>query len=471
MCDTAVAVGSATASGHVVFAKNSDRHPNECQPLHWAPRRQHPDQTTLRCQYIEIPQVAETWEVVGGRPWWLWGFETGVNEWGVAIGNEAVLSKEPYAETGLLGMDLVRLGLERGKTAHEALKTLTTLLEAHGQGGSAEFNNIRYYHNAFILADPHEAWVLETSGRHWAAQRVRGARAISNVYSIETDWDEASDDLEAFALERGWWRPHVPFNFARAYGDYEVEIAPRCLRFQRATDLLGRQGGQITAESMLAHVRDHYDDTFMAPRWSPQELCFSSICMHTSSQYRGETASSFVAELRDEPSPLRSTVWHAFGSPCLSVFHPVYVGNVGLPDSLDVGSGTYDPASLWWRFERLQRRVDAHPVLAPILQEGYRALEARWLAEAPRVESEACGSIEAGDHEAARDRLRVFVEETLADLDAVVTAADARLDEAASLAEPPIVLQPGHRAALNLAAGLTEFVSASEAEAAALPAT
>ena len=30
MCDTAVAVGMVTASGHVVFAKNSDRHPNEC---------------------------------------------------------------------------------------------------------------------------------------------------------------------------------------------------------------------------------------------------------------------------------------------------------------------------------------------------------------------------------------------------------------------------------------------------------
>src|SRR5436190_1487273 len=417
MCDTAVAVGSATESGHVLFAKNSDRHPNECQPLCWMPRQQHAEGATLRCQYLEIPQVAETWEVVGGRPWWLWGFETGVNEWGVAIGNEAVLSKEPFAETGLLGMDLVRLGLERGRTAYEALHVIVDLLETYGQGGSAEVAGTRYYHNAFIIADPREAWVLETAGRRWAAERVRGARAISNVYSIETTWDEASADLEAYALEQGWWRPDVPFNFARAYGDYEVAIAPRCLRFQRATDLLGRQGGQVTVESMLRHVRDHYDDTFMAPRWSPQELCFSSICMHSSSQYPGETASSFVAELRDEASPLRSTVWHAFGSPCLSAFHPVYLGNVGLPDNLDRGNGTYDPSSFWWRFERLQRRVDAHPALAPALHESYRALEARWLDRAPRVEAEA----RASEDEAAAGRvLRTFVDETLAELDAAV---------------------------------------------------
>lgn len=468
MCDTAVAVGSATASGHVLFAKNSDRHPNECQPLCWVPRQQHAPGSMLRCQYVEIPQVAETWEVVGGRPWWLWGFETGVNEWGVAIGNEAVLSKEPFAETGLLGMDLVRLGLERGRTAHEAVRVIVDLLETHGQGGSAEVNGIRYYHNAFIIADPREAWVLETAGRYWAAERVSGARAISNVYSIETRWDEASADLVEHALEKGWWRPDVPFNFARAYGDYEVEIAPRCLRFQRATDLLARDDTRVSVETMLAHVRDHYDDTFMAPRWSPQELCFSSICMHTSSQHGGETASGFVAELRDEASPLRSTVWHGFGSPCLTAFHPVYLGEVGLPNVLDHGTGTYDPSSPWWQFERLHRRVDGHPALAPNLQEGYRALERRWLDRAPAVEQAARESVERGDETAARTALRAFVDETLAELDQAVAAADARLDEAAKVAEPPIVLQPAHRAALNQAAGLLELVPA---HAAAVPAT
>ena len=468
MCDTAVAVGTATASGHVLFAKNSDRHPNECQPLYHAPRRASAAGAQRKCQYNEFPQVAETWEVIGSRPWWLWGFETGVNEWGVAIGNEAVLSKEPFLETGLLGMDLVRLGLERGRTAYEALHVIVDLLEAHGQGGSAEANGIRYYHNAFIIADPREAWVLETAGRYWAAERVQGARAISNVYSIETRWDEASADLVEHALAQGWWHPDVPFNFARAYGDYSVEIAPRCFRFQRATDLMAGQDGKITVPTMLSHLRDHYDDTFMAPRWSPQELCFSSICMHSSAQYNGETASGIVAELREDISLLRSSVWHSFSSPCLSGFHPVYLGEVGLPAELDAGSGTYEPSSPWWRFERLQRRVDAHPALAPTLQSAYRALEAEWLERAPVVEDEARRLAEGGTEGEARLVLRRFVDETLAALDATVSQADALLDEAAALAPPPIVLQPAHRAMLNAAAGLLDLEAAASA---AVPAT
>ena len=125
-CDTSVVLGSLTADGSVIFAKNSDRPPNECQPLHHSPRRQHPAGATASCQYIEIPQVAETWEVIGSRPYWLWGFEIGVNEWGVTIGNEAVHTREPFEERALIGMDLVRLGLERALNAGEAGKLITS---------------------------------------------------------------------------------------------------------------------------------------------------------------------------------------------------------------------------------------------------------------------------------------------------------------------------------------------------------
>src|SRR5688572_5730292 len=149
-CDTSVAVGTATLDGSVIFAKNSDRPANECQPLHHAPRKRHPAGATVRTQYLEIPQVEETWELIGSRPYWLWGFEIGVNEWGVAIGNEAVLSREPYAQpAGLIGMDLVRLGLERATTTDEAVELIGQLTERHGQGGSCEAPGraFRTYHN------------------------------------------------------------------------------------------------------------------------------------------------------------------------------------------------------------------------------------------------------------------------------------------------------------------------------------
>ena len=206
-CDTLVALGSETRSGRTLFAKNSDRPTTECQPLQAVPARRHPPGATVRCTYLEIPEAPETLAVLGSRPWWIWGFEHGVNEAGVAIGNEALHTRDTPAETGLLGMDLLRLGLERGRTADEAKRVITGLLETHGQGGSAQYAGRRYYHNSFIIADPGAAWVLETSGRHWVARRVRGRAAISNLATIGDDWDDASPGIEAYAAARGWWTP------------------------------------------------------------------------------------------------------------------------------------------------------------------------------------------------------------------------------------------------------------------------
>ena len=173
MCDTLLAAASESADGTVVFGKNSDRHEDECQPFLQLAAASHPQGATLACTHLEIPQVSETYAVMGHSPWWVWGFEHGVNEHRVAIGNLTVFSREPVEEApGLIGMDLVRLGLERGRTAREALEVIATLLETHGQGGSAFGPEAAGYHNAFALADPGDCWLLETSGRHWAARRV-----------------------------------------------------------------------------------------------------------------------------------------------------------------------------------------------------------------------------------------------------------------------------------------------------------
>ena len=68
-----------------------------------------------------------------------------------------------------------RLGLERGDTAEEALNVICTLLEKYGQGGPCcENKPDACYYNSFIIADGKEAWVLETSGKHWAAEKVTG---------------------------------------------------------------------------------------------------------------------------------------------------------------------------------------------------------------------------------------------------------------------------------------------------------
>ena len=118
MCDTIVALRNSTADGSVLFAKNSDRDPNEAHEVILIQRQKHSAGSSVKCTYIEIPQVEETYKVLLCKPFWIWGAEMGSNEFGVTIGNEAVFTRIPYGKTpGLIGMDFLRLALERAKTA------------------------------------------------------------------------------------------------------------------------------------------------------------------------------------------------------------------------------------------------------------------------------------------------------------------------------------------------------------------
>ena len=68
MCDNIVALGKATADGSVIFGKNSDRDPNEAQPLSWVPAQDHAPGSELRCTWRSIPQVDHTHAVLLSRP-------------------------------------------------------------------------------------------------------------------------------------------------------------------------------------------------------------------------------------------------------------------------------------------------------------------------------------------------------------------------------------------------------------------
>ncbi|HSM30808.1 MAG TPA: carcinine hydrolase/isopenicillin-N N-acyltransferase family protein, partial [Woeseiaceae bacterium] len=182
MCDTFVVVNA----GRVLFGKNSDRDPNEAQVLSWVPARDYPAGDTLRCTWRSIPQVGSTNALLLCRPFWMWGAEMGANEHGVVIGNEAIFTREPLQADGLLGMDLVRLGLERAETADAAKDVICDLIAQHGQGGRCGYDKPGFsYHNSFMIADTSGAWVVEAAGRQTATRRIdEGTYAISNGITL-----------------------------------------------------------------------------------------------------------------------------------------------------------------------------------------------------------------------------------------------------------------------------------------------
>uniref|UniRef100_A0A8D2INY5 Secernin-2 n=1 Tax=Varanus komodoensis TaxID=61221 RepID=A0A8D2INY5_VARKO len=348
-CDCFVSLPPASANGEVIFGKNSDRPRDEVQEVVYFPAECHAKGTKVQCTYIEVDQAERTHAVILSRPAWLWGAEMGANEHGVCIGNEGVWTKEPVGEEeALLGMDLVRLGLERGSSAHEALQVITTLLERYGQGGNCKEEPTPFiYHNTFLLADRTEAWVLETAGRFWAAQRIQeGARNISNQLSIGTDITAEHADLRQHAQRQGWWSGEGEFNFLEVFSliQQPVRMEAAKARYCAGQQLLRQHSGQITAETMMTFLSDKA----------------SGICVDTEGFC---TTGSMVSIL---PQDCHLPCIHFFTAtpdPSRSIFKPfIFVPNItSFPQVKSPNFGDKDPIRETPRFQsQIDRRHDLY---------------------------------------------------------------------------------------------------------------
>ncbi len=385
MCDTIVALGNSTADGSVLFAKNSDRDPNEAHEVILVPRQTHPAGSKVKCTYIEIPQVAETYQVLLCKPFWIWGAEMGSNEYGVTIGNEAVFARIPYGkEPGLIGMDFLRLALERSKTADEALEVMTALLEEYGQSGNCGFSHPLYYHNSYLICDQKSAWVLETAAKEWAAEKVKTVRSISNGLTIGKHWDKASKGLVSYAVEKGWCKNEAEFDFAACYAE------PLYTRFSDShnrqvctTGALLGAAGKLTAEKMIALLRTH--SVARSAEWRPdRRLDGADVCMHSGwGPIRfSQTTGSLVSHIASESI----THWvTGTAAPCTSIFKPVWL-DCPLPDTGNAPTGVYDPSTLFWKHELVHRGILCdYPARIGLVENDRDTLERVFLVESERV--------------------------------------------------------------------------------------
>ena len=317
MCDTFVVV----KPGRVLFAKNSDRDPNEAQAMTWVPAQTHVPGAMLQCTWSDIPQVEHTNAVFLSRPFWMWGAEIGFNEHGVVIGNEAVFTREPLSKTGLLGMDLVRLGLERAATAETAKNIICELIERHGQGGRCGYESPGFsYHNSFLVADASGAWVIEAAGRRLATRHItEGVYAISNSLSLP-ELTSRSDRIRTWVASANKRREHVQCLGAEASN---AQQAMRVLRDHRSRDDL--------------------------PSYSRMNGAMSGPCMHAGGWLAAsQTVASMVSDLTKSGQQHWAT---GTAAPCMSVFRPV---SLQQPRNTGAPTGIPDD-SLWWRFESIHR--------------------------------------------------------------------------------------------------------------------
>ena len=393
MCDTFLALPTVTADGSVIFGKNSDREPNEAQTLEYHPAQIFDLPAKVQCTYLAIPQVRETYATLLCRPFWMWGAEIGANEKGVVIGNEAVWTRMPLEKkSGLTGMDILRLALERSASAGRALEVIVQLLSDFGQGGICGYEDKRMaYHNSFIIADPEGGWVLETAGDLWAAARIKDFYSVSNGLTIGEAYDESHPQLLETARRKRWLKKGATFHFARCYGDwfYTTFSASR-QRCDRVRQLIHNNRGAIDVAMSLQILRDH-----ITPDYRPDSHFLGNrICAHAAgrlARQATQTTGSLLAHLQ----PDRQTYFvTGTSAPCTSIFKPVWLVDQMLPPVGPTPTGTYHHESLWWRHEKLHRAVllDYAARLGRYNRER-DDMENRWIRRAMAAAGSECWSL------------------------------------------------------------------------------
>lgn len=310
--DMLAAFPRATRGGDTLFGHNCHRAAGEGLRLVRVAGRGFAPGECVRTDTLVLPQVRRTWTVLAGRCPGQWGYPHGVNEHGVSIGLSTIRTKRREPAIGLTGPDLVRLGLERGGSARQAVDAITDLASRQGQG-MAEAG----IDSAFLVADGREAFVIEMFGRYWAVQRAGVVRAVSAICHLRQDWDHLAHGLSELAIQSGWWPANgSKLDFAGAVGRGSEEDRDALRRWGRATLLLERDNGQLDRRLVRLILADHFED-------GAEEAENSALCRHESNSPAWRTAASFLTQTR--PDGMLPVVWYSFGPPCRSVYFPLFL--------------------------------------------------------------------------------------------------------------------------------------------------
>ena len=355
MCDTLGFLGSTA-----YFAKNSDRSPNEPQILEFYPAAEGLS-GELQVTYTSLPQAKRTHAVLLSRPAWMWGAEMGINDCGVCIGNEAVFTRGKYGKTGLTGMDLVRLALERSSTAIEARECILSLLEEHGQGGNCGFDHNFYYDNAFLIMDAGAIFVVETAGRQWVWKAYSRA-SISNRLSIRGDGDRYG----------GVGSGNTPYDF------FAKHVEPVYTYFSGSARRRGQTQCSLQTASGLADcmaaLRQH--DTGVTNPFAAGSV--SSACMHFGGMVGDHSTASMVVQLKED-SP--AVIWSTGASaPCVSLFKPWCFGSKPIAPVFAAGQEE-EAQNYWLEAETFRRALIGRTVPAEFYAQRDE-IQNRWIHQA-----------------------------------------------------------------------------------------
>lgn len=380
----------------------------------------------------EIPEAEETYNVLGN-----------INEYQVAIAETTFGGRHEMADsTGIMDYgSLIYVALQRSKSAREAIKVMTTLVETYGYYSEGE---------TFTICDPKEAWIMEMMGQGpgskkvvWVALRVpdNAVCAHANQSRIRTfnqkDKENVmfSKDCIKYARKMGWFDgKDADFSFRDAYAapDFggrrycDARVWTLFNHFMDMSDYVDYVSGKkplaeceemplwifpdrkVSVMDVQNLMRDHYEGTPFAldtdmgeglweMPYRPTPLSFKvdgKSYFNERPVSTQQSAFTFVTQLRAWlPRQIGGIIWFGNDDANMVPFVPVYCGNTQPPACFDDAAAddvTFSMNSAFWVSNWVSNMVyPRYSQMFPTLQAKRDLLDSTYHANQAKTEAEA----------------------------------------------------------------------------------
>ena len=446
-CTNFIAGKGATTDGSVLCTYNADDYGMFKSLCHYA-AGVHP-KGSLReiidydteASHGFIPEASITYNVIGN-----------INEYQVSIGETTYGGREEMVDTtGIIDYgSLMYLGLQRAKTAREAIKVMTSLAEKYGYNSEGE---------TFTICDPNEAWIMEMMGCGgdkkqkvvWVAVRIPDNAICGHAnqsrigkFSAYNTEVITSKNVITFARSKGWFKgKDTDFNWKNAYAKPDFSGRRICDArvwsfFNHFKDMSrwlpwaeGRVANaedmplwiipnrKLSVQDMEACMRDHFkgtpfslDQDLGQGDWDmpyrPTPLYFECNGKKyfnerpTSTQQTGFT---YVAQLRSFlPREIGGILWYGNDDGNMVAYTPIYCGNTIQPECYNTPGAdavTYSDKNAFWVCNWVSNMVyPRYSQMFPSLKSVRDSLEKSYFKNQASVEAKA-QQLYSSDKEAA----------------------------------------------------------------------
>lgn len=457
-CTNLIVGKNASADGSTIVSYSADSYGLFGELYHYLAAT-YPEGTMMKVhewdtgKYLgEIEQARRTYNVIGN-----------MNEFQLTIGETTFGGRPELTDsTGIIDYgSLIYITLQRARTAREAIKVMTDLVQQYGYYSSGE---------SFTIADPNEIWIMEMIGKGpgirgavWVAVRVPddciSAHANqARIHRFDMNDKENciySPDVVSFARERGYFNGvNKEFSFAEAYAPLDFGARRFCEArvwsyFNRFTDrgneflpyiegdtdepmpLFVRPNRKISVQDVKDMMRDHYEGTPLdisndfgaGPYKMPYRLSPLNFKVGDKEYFNERPISTqqtgfvFVAQMRaDKPDAIGGVLWFGVDDANMTVFTPVYCCATKAPvcytrvDNADYITFSWN--SSFWIFNWVSNMIyPRYDLMIGDLRSVQRELEETFNRMQEKVEETAAGLLEK-DKKAAVEFLTGYTDET-----------------------------------------------------------